>query len=294
MPSVFGSNPRRHEIALADRELAALCADAVARFDELPLAHRGHSAELRRTAVPGILIQRLIPSLNSISRRRRGSVEGTARLRQEISRVLLSRWHAAGLATCHLACDDGGDDDDGGGGMLIAEERIPPIEVIVKAALIGTPARIYHGLVERTDRFGHPFGKHAAHEPYVRFDYRNPLHDAAGEHLRDECMPTALADRLIDTRQATETALRGFAVIQQALRSVQLDVLDACFIFDESGQVLCYELSPDNMRVKRVGWAQNPRADDEFDKDLWRDGADGARLREQWAQLGAYLSRLDE
>ena len=293
MPSVFRSNPRRHEIALTDRELAALCADAVARFSELPLAHRGHSAELRRTAVPGILIQRLIPSLNSISRRRRGSVEGTARLRQEISRVLLSRWHAAGLATCHLASDDA-DAGDGDGGMLISEERIPPIEVIVKAALIGTPARIYHGLLERTDRLGHPITRHAAHEPYVRFDYRNPLHDAAGEHLRDECMPTALADRLIDTRQAAETALRGFAIIQQALRSVQLDVLDACFIFDESGRVLCYELSPDNMRVKRAGWAQNPRSDDEFDKDLWRDGADGARLRDQWAQLGAYVSQLDE
>jgi len=286
MPSVFSANPRRHEIALTDRELTALCTDAAARFDELPLAHRGHSAELRRTAVPGILIQRLIPSLNSISRRRRGSVEGTARLRQEISRVLLSRLHGAGLATCHLAA---GDDS-----MLISEERIPPIEVIVKAALIGTPARIYHGLLGRTDRFGHPFTQHAAHAPYVRFDYRNPLHDAAGELLRDECMPLALADRLIDTQRAAEAALRGFAVIQQALRSVQLDVLDACFIFDESGQVLCYELSPDNMRVKRVGWAQSPRSDDEFDKDLWRDGADGARLRDQWAQLAAYLSQLDE
>jgi hypothetical protein len=48
------------------------------------------------------------------------------------------------------------------------------------------------------------------------------------------------------------------------------------------------------MRVKRAGWAQNPRSDDEFDKDLWRDGADGARLREQWAQLVAYVSQLDE
>lgn len=169
MPSVFSSNPRRHEIALTDRALAALCTDASARFDELPLAHRGHSAEIRRTAVPGILIQRLIPSLNSISRRRRGSVEGMARLRHEISRGLLARWHAAGLATCHLACDDDG--------MLISEERVPPIEVIVKAALIGTPARIYHGLFEHTDRFGHPITRHAAHEPYVRFDYRNPLHD---------------------------------------------------------------------------------------------------------------------
>lgn len=74
-------------------------------------------------------------------------------------------------------------------------------------------------------------------------------------------MPTALADLLIDTGRAAASALRGFEIIQQALRSVQLDVLDACFIFDESGRILCYELSPDNMRVKRVGWAASPRSD---------------------------------
>lgn len=286
MASVFRSNPRRRDIALTDRELAALCADAAARFDELPLVHRGHSAELRRTAAPGLLFQRLIPSLNSISRRRKGEVEGTARLRQEISRVLLSRLHGAGLATCHLACADDG--------MLISEERIPPIEVIVKAALIGTPARIYHGLCGRTDRFGQPIAQHAAHEPYVRFDYRNPLQDATGELLRDECMPLALADRLIDTQRAADAALRGFAIVQESLRSVGLDVLDACFIFDETGRVLCYELSPDNMRVKRAGWADAPRSADEFDKDLWRDGADAARILDQWAQLAAYVSQLDD
>ncbi len=48
------------------------------------------------------------------------------------------------------------------------------------------------------------------------------------------------------------------------------------------------------MRVSGWGWATNPRSDDEFDKDLWRDGADGAWLRDQWAQLGAYVSQLDE
>ena len=55
-------------------------------------------------------------------------------------------------------------------------------------------------------------------------------------------------------------------------------VLDACFILDETGGVLCYELSPDNMRVKRAGWGADPRPDDEFDKDLWRSGADPERL----------------
>lgn len=285
-PTVFSTNPRRQAIGLSDHALASLCEDAAARFDDLDLYHRGASAELRRTAVPGLLIQRLIPSLNSISRGRSGSVEGTARLRQEISAVLWSRLHRAGLPTCHLARADDH--------VLVSEERIPPVEVIVKAALVGTPARVYHGLVGRTDRFGQPFVAHAGHAPYVRFDYRNPLRTAAGELLRDECLPDALADRLIDTRQAAAFALRAFALVDDALRSLDLTVLDACFILDETGGVLCYELSPDNMRVKRAGWGADPRPDDEFDKDLWRSGADPERLRAQWSRLRTYVSQLDD
>lgn len=281
----FRENPRWLTAGLDERALRALHAEAVRRFDELPLVHRGESSELRRAPAPGILLQRMIPSLNSASQRRKGQIEGTVEARLATSSVLWRRLHRHGLATCHLTCD--------GAHLLITEERVPPVEVIVKAALIGTPTRRYHNLFAHTDRHGQPFVQHAPHEPYVRFDYRNPARDAAGEPVHDECLPLGLADRLIDTRAAERTALQIFALIEEALRAVQLTVLDACFVLDESGRVLCYELSPDNMRIKRTGWASAPRRDDEFDKDLWRDHAEDEQLLRQWSALARMLQAAD-
>lgn len=269
---------------LTDSELASLCVDSAARFAELPPYHLGESTEIRQALAPGLLIQRMLPSLNSITHDRKGTVVGSDRLRQEISRIFWAALHREGLTTCHLACD--------GDYVLITEERTAPVEVIVKAALVGTPSRIYQGLLERTDRFGRSFAE-PRHEPYVRFDYRNPLRSPTGERLRDECMPEALADRLIDTRQATRTALGVFDVVRSRLARVGCELWDACFLFDEAGQVLCYEVSPDNMRVKSVGWLADPRPTNEFDKDLWRQGKDEALLTSQWHALHDRLARLE-
>ena len=282
---VFGSNPRRRTLGVSDAELAAICSDGAARFAEYPIYHTGESTEIRHTPAPGLLIQRMIPPLNSITSARKGIVAGTERLRLASSPTLWAALHREGLATCHLACD--------GDYVLISEERVPPIEVIVKAAFVGTPTRIYHGLAGRTDRFGQRIAENCQHAPYVRFDYRNPLRGPAGASLRDECMPEALADRLIDTRAATRTALAVFAVVRSRLARVGLDVWDACFLFDATGEILCYEISPDNMRIKSAGWANDPQAANEFDKDLWRRGTDTALLAHQWRILAAQLLQVE-
>jgi phosphoribosylaminoimidazole-succinocarboxamide synthase len=282
----FSANPRRRDFDLTDRQLVELCVESAMHASELPLYHRGESTEIRRTAIEGLLLQRLTPSLNSITHRRKGTVAGTDRLRHDISRFFWAILHRHQIPTCHLAYHDEH--------VLISEERIPPVEVIVKAAMVGTPSRIYHGLLERTDRFGRRFEAHQDHEPYVRFDYRNPLRSPSGQLLRDECMPLALADRLIDTRRATASALAVFDVVRTVGARVELEVLDACFLFDETGRTLAYEISPDNMRVKGAGWRAHPRPIDEFDKDLWRHGADDAQITEQWNTLRARLERLEE
>jgi phosphoribosylaminoimidazole-succinocarboxamide synthase len=281
VPSLFQSNPRRAALAITDRELARLCEDAAARFVELPLHHRGESTETRRTEVPFMLAQRFVPSLNSMSRGRKGTLEGTETLRQQISRIFWERLHSHRIATCHLAWKDGT--------VLVTEERVPPIEVVVKAALVGTPARVYHGILGRGDRFGRPFEANQPHAPYVRFDYRNPLQTEAGTPLRDECLPLALADRFIDVERASERALATFEIVRGMLRGLDLDALDACFLFDETGSVLCSEVSPDNMRVKRVGWTERREAADSFDKDLWRGGEGGELIIAQWTALRDWL-----
>lgn len=286
MTWVFNANPRVRELVWKHDELMSLCASSADRFDGLPPYHLGESADIRRTPVPGLLVQRLIPSLNSITFERKGAIEGTGRLRLAISQLFWAALHREGIATCHLAYDREH--------VLLSEERTAPVEVIVKAALVGTPARVYRGLVGRTDRFGHRFVERDRHEPYVRFDYRNPLRGPTGELLRDECMPEALADRLIDTREAAKSALQIFDVVRGRLAQIGFEVLDACFLFDETGRVLCYEISPDNMRVKNAGWAADPRPMNEFDKDLWRRGADAALLESQWITLYERLKQLDQ
>lgn len=279
----FGDNPRRRELELSDEVLERLFVESAERFESLPPLHLGESVHLRRTEVPGVAIQRMVPSLNSITFERKGEVVGTDRLRLDISCLFWETLHREGIATCHLARL--------GDYVLVSEERTVPVEVIVKAAWVGTPTRVYLGLEERSDRFGRPFREW--HPPYVRFDYRNPLRGPGGERLRDECLPEALADRLIDVREASRRALRIFEVVRGRLSRVGLDVLDACFLFDEAGRVLCYEVSPDNMRIKSSGWFSEQSASNEFDKDLWRRGSDDALLVSQWGLLLERLCRLE-
>jgi phosphoribosylaminoimidazole-succinocarboxamide synthase len=168
--------------------------------------------------------------------------------------------------------------------VLASEEAIPAVEVIVKRALLGTPAHIYDGLFERRDRFDRPFVKGEQHPAYVRFDYRNPLISETGDRLRDEMLPLPLADRLIDTAIATDLALRVTAAVDELLNAVGLQVLDICLFVDQTGNVMCGEISPDNMRIKPLG------NDGDFDKDLWRKNRPAEEIITQWTIL---LSRLE-
>jgi len=250
--------------------------ESVAGYADLPLFCVGHSKELRHTGVPGILIGRFLPTLYSYTSNRAGIVEGTDTLRMKISRIFWRHLHNISVNTCYLA--------SGTDLVLVSEQVIPPIEVIVKRALVGTPAHIYDGLFKRHDRFSTPFIRGERHPSYVRFDYRNPLTSATGERLRDEMLPLPLADRLIDTKSAAELALKIVSTVDQTLNAVGLQVLDICLFLDETGTVLCGEISPDNMRIKSLG------DNGDFDKDLWRKNRPAEEIVAQWSSL---LLRLE-
>jgi phosphoribosylaminoimidazole-succinocarboxamide synthase len=256
--------------------LQKLWIDSVGNYADLPLFCAGNSKELRRTAVPGILIGRFLPTLYSYTSNRAGIVSGTDTLRMAISRIFWRHLHSISINTCYLACSKDY--------ALVSEEVLPPIEVIVKRALIGTPAHIYHGLFERRDRFDRQFVRGEQHPIYVRFDYRNPLISETGDRLRDEMLPLPIADRLIDTEAATKSALRIIAGIDKLLNAVELQVIDICLFFDDTGNVLCGEISPDNMRKKPLS------NDDDFDKDLWRKDRPAEEIIAKWTKL---LSRLE-
>jgi phosphoribosylaminoimidazole-succinocarboxamide synthase len=274
--SIFRDNIVARRLPWSSETVEQVWHESAARYSDLPLHCVGNSKELRRTAIPGLLIGRFLPTLYSYTINRAGTVPGTDALRMQISRIFWRRLHRAGIATCYLAC--------GNDLVLASEEAIPPVEVVVKRALVGTPAHIYHGLLTRHDRFGRAFRKGAPHPAYVRFDYRNPLSSAEGKRLRDEMLPEALADRLIDTGAAAETALRIMDAIDPLFAAVGLQVLDICFFLDQTGTVCCGEISPDNMRVKSLSQAVD------YDKDLWRKNRSADEITAQWTEL---LSRLE-
>jgi hypothetical protein len=93
---VFRANPRRRALELSDADLATLCAESADCFSDLPPHHLGESVHIRRTSVPGLLIQRMVPSLNSITFERKGTVVGTDRLRLDISEIFWSALHHEG------------------------------------------------------------------------------------------------------------------------------------------------------------------------------------------------------
>jgi phosphoribosylaminoimidazole-succinocarboxamide synthase len=273
---IFHDNIAARQLPFAAAMIERLWTECVFKFSELPLYFRGNSKEIRRTTVEGLLIARFLPTLYSHTTNRAGTVPGTDTLRTRISRIFWRELHRRNITTCYLAC--------GSEFILLSEHAIPPVEVVVKRALVGTPAHIYYDLFTRHDRFGHPFVKGELHPPYVRFDYRNPLVSAGDERLRDEMLPPQLADRLIDTAAAKGTALRMFSIVDEMLRAVGLQMLDVCFFLDESGTICCGEISPDNMRIKSASDALD------FDKDLWRKNRTADEIVTQW---GTLLSRLE-
>jgi phosphoribosylaminoimidazole-succinocarboxamide synthase len=276
---IFVDNLAARQPSLSAAMLQQLWADSVAGYADLPLFCAGNSQELRTTAARGILIGRLLPSLYSYTSNRIGEVPGTDVLRMKISQLFWRKLHRLGIPTCYLACSSDF--------MLALEEAVSPVEVIVKQALVGTPAHIYLGLFERRDRFARPFVKGERHPPYGRFDYRNPLVSARGERLRDEMLPSLLADRLIDTEAAAELALRVAMEVDKVLHAAGFQLLDICPLFDDAGSVVCGEISPDNMRIKSL------RDERDFDKDLWRKDRPAEEIVAQWTTLLSHLEAAD-
>lgn len=239
-----------------------LASDASARFDELPLIHEGESKILRELT-PGLVAIKLKPTIYSMSANRYESVEGTEALRLSASTILWQVLRDAGLSVAVL---DIADDC-----YVAPHVDAPPIETIVKAALVGTPVHLYRGITDHRTRDGTRLRVGGEHPPYVRFDWRNPL-----PH-KDECLPNWLANRFIDTAAASETAFAAFSALRAFLMKRRIEILDICFFIDTSGHTIFGEISPDCMRCKYLG--------SDLDKDLWRKGRSKSEVHDGWRQF---------
>lgn len=253
MTSATGTGPSAHRAVQEFRRWRE-------RFDALPLIAEGESKIVRRIDSDRAMI-RLKPTLFSHSANRADIVEGTERLRLGISAILWRVLAEQGIPVSVLAV---GED------YYVSEAvDAPPIEVIVKAAHVGTPKHLYKGMDSFRTRSGGFIRADLRHQPYVRFDWRNPLPN------KDECLPLWLADQFIDTRLAQETALAAFDLLHKFLGERRIQLLDICFFITSDGKTLFGEVSPDCMRAKY--------STDDLDKDLWRRGKDAATIIAQWS-----------
>jgi acetamidase/formamidase len=218
-----------------------LVEEAVRRFDALPLVHLGNSREIRQLwEHPRLLACRLRD--RAYSHEARGYVDalGTAIVRAEINARLSQLLAQSGVATSTVATS-------GPFVLMTAEDVAERIEVVVKSAWIGDPRHRYPEMADVATRPGRVF-EATKHEPYVRFDWRRaPPHD-------DTLLPDELADYFIDVGRARATALRAFHMLRVHLAAHDLDLPDVCFFMNKAGDVICGELSPDNMsRITYVG-----------------------------------------
>lgn len=228
-------------------------------FSNLELLHEGESKIVRKIDECNCITM-LKPTLFSFTAQRSNIVSGTDILRLESSRILWRELMKAGVSIPIIYV---GDD--------FYVSRIvdaPPIEVIVKAAHVGTPKHLYSGIENTRTRQGEVFSSCQAHPPYVRFDWRNPL------PLKDECMPSPLANYFINTEEAEMTAQKAFATLQGFLKKRRITLLDICFFIDSTGKHVFGEISPDCMRAKFQ--------DSDLDKDLWRKGRSDREILDKW------------
>lgn len=209
--------------------------EQISGYEQLPVYHDGNSREIRD--IPGqhsLLISKLKPFVHS--HLAKGPVEiepKSAVLRAQISGHLCKILEDLGVKTTTLKVKNEF--------VLMKREDVAPIEVVVKHSLIGSPKHLYKGLADVPTLDGNVIKPGDKHRPYVRFDWRVPT---PGE---DATMPDALARKYIDTERAQKTALEAFEVLQGVFISHEMEILDCCFFMNKAGNVICGEVSPDNI-----------------------------------------------
>lgn len=250
----------RPEVKIHNRETSkyADILDA-AVLDDLPLLVEGNSKSLHSLpGDPDRIIGKLKPQIYSL---REGGYlevpEDITKLRADIHRFFADLLHSNGILTSTLAVKDDR--------ILMQKTGMAPIEVVVKRSFKGSAAHEYEKIDSTPRRAGAPFQKGQIHEPYVRFDWR------VAPPGFDKVMPDELANQFVNTENARATAFQAFALIESALREVGIQPFGACFFMNESGNIICSEVSPDCFRSSYEG-------DDSTLKAVFADTSDKGKI----------------
>jgi phosphoribosylaminoimidazole-succinocarboxamide synthase len=239
----------------------------MSKFDSLPFLVEGESKIVRRWKDGQVAIK-YKPTVYSFTHNRAGEIAGSDKVRFASSHILNKVLEDNSIPTAFLLFEEHE--------QIIIAKEIPyvPIEVICKAAHVGTPKHLYYGMGNYPTRNGTFIRSDEPCDPYVRFDWRNPNVTPDGVRMGDMPLPEALADHWIDTRQAATTAMTAFTVLSNFLQAKGLKLIDICFQIDATGQMIFSELSPDCMRVRDD--------QDSLDKDVWRMGGSSQDVLKKW------------
>lgn len=247
------------------------------QFSRLPLVTEGES-KIVRDAADGLCVIKYKPTIYSFTANRAGVVEGSDTLRMKATKVFVDVLREAGIKHAYQVVGD----------RYVLSSLIkspPPIEVVVKCFHSGTSKHRYYGMAGRSVRQSHPHSSgytiaddQAYPQPIVRFDWRNPMHDAHGARLADEVLGDSQADWFINTKAARLTALRVHKAMQDFLATRSIVLYDLCLFIDEDGETVFGELSQDCGRFRHYDLGS-------LDKDAWRAGGSSERVLEKWQLL---------
>jgi|GEM_PF-952233 len=208
-------------------------------YDSLEIFFEGNSRTLKQMPNDDLLLCQLKPTVFSLVKKGPVEVKGIDLVRTELNALFSKELESYGIKTSTLKTEDGL--------ILMRKEKVPPIEVIVKGALVGSPKHLYKGIGNTPTRKGEILVNGKRHKPYVRFDWRNPLPE------EDTCMPEELANYFINVKQAKKTALEAYERLRDYCLRHELDLQDICFFMNEAGDTICAEVSTDNVRLKYKG-----------------------------------------
>ncbi len=270
-------------------------------FKAMPLVVEGESKEVRYCG-NGEVIIRLKPTVYSYTHNRAGVIAGTDTLRLRAIAALLPVLQSAGVRHTYIEANDYWirsqlvlqpvttmcphpfRPSDLSLSELAKLSYAPPVEVVVKKVHGGTPKHRYYQFSEYPTRTGQhiqPDGRYP--QPFVRFDWRNPMHDYDGNRLADETLPEPMAEWFINVEAAKQTALVAFAALDEHLASKGLDLWDICFFVTADGQALFGEVSPDGLRVRAADGTS-------LDKDVWRSGGSSSTVKDKWQAFASAVS----
>lgn len=269
-------------------------------FKKLPLVTEGESKEVRYLG-KGLVVIKLKPTIYSYTHNRSGEIAGSDTLRLQTIKSLLPVLEEVGINHSYRYVNDHWivsqlvlqplqkDSMPPFRPTDLTDKEInalpvaPPIEVVVKNRHVGTPKHRYYHLDHYPTRQGW-YIKAENEYPHtvVRFDWRNPMVDTAGQRLADEVITEEMANWYIDVKTAHKTALTAFNGLHHYLSSKGLDLWDICFFISQDGTTMFGEVSPDCLRVRASDGSS-------LDKDIWRHGGSSHDVKEKWSAFASLI-----